>query len=92
MLNPPRPGSDRGTGPRCRRPGALTSGPVPKYRQVETIITERIECGDYTSRLPSAERLAAEFGIDRNTVKRAMRELAESGRVVTVNGMGTFVA
>ena len=43
-------------------------------------------------RVPSEQDLVAEFGMARMTVNRALRELAEQGKIVRVAGVGSFVA
>ena len=42
-------------------------------------------------RLPSEADLAAEYGVARMTVRRAMRELRERGLVRTVPGKGNYI-
>lgn len=68
-------------------------GPVPIYRQVAAVLLARIESGEYpvNRALPSEPDLSVEFGVTRNTVRAAIRVLAEQGRVQTVAGRGTFV-
>lgn len=63
------------------------------YRQVATVVRERIESGTYPagSQLPTEASLVAEFGVARDTVRRAMALLAEDGLVVTSHGRGTYV-
>jgi len=55
---------------------------------------ERITRGDYApgDRLPSLDDLAAEFGINRLTARKALVELAGEGLVQAVPAQGTFVA
>lgn len=43
------------------------------------------------ARLPGELAMAADYGIARMTVARAVRELRDRGLVVTVRGKGTFV-
>lgn len=70
------------------------AAPAALYRQVKDhvlrlIASGRLRPGD---RVPSEPELAAEFGMARMTVNRALRELAEQGRIVRVAGVGSFVA
>ena len=67
---------------------------VPKYQQLAHIIRERIVSGDLAERqpVPSELYLQQEYGIARDTVRRAMALLREEGYVRTVRGLGTFVA
>ncbi|TMS57865.1 histidine utilization repressor [Imbroritus primus] len=64
------------------------------YQQVKDYIARKIQEGEWKpgDRVPSEQELVTLFGISRMTVNRALRELAEQGRVVRVAGVGTFVA
>ena len=64
------------------------------YQQVKDHIARKIQDGSWKSgdRLPSENELVLQFGISRMTVNRALRELAEQGRIVRVAGVGSFVA
>jgi GntR family histidine utilization transcriptional repressor len=68
--------------------------PAALYQQVKDFILRKIQEGAWKpgDRVPSEHELVAEFGFARMTVNRALRELAEQGRVVRVAGVGTFVA
>ncbi len=46
---------------------------------------------DNTERLPAESEIAARYGVNRHTVRRAMAELAARGLVRTERGSGTFV-
>jgi DNA-binding GntR family transcriptional regulator len=65
----------------------------PPYRQVARIIARRIETGDLPpgARVPSITTIAQEYGIAKNTARRALTTLAEQGLVRIVPGWGTFV-
>ncbi len=67
---------------------------APRYQQVKDFITEGIAAGQWLpgDRLPSESELVQRFGLSRMTVNRALRELAEQGRVERVAGVGSFVA
>ncbi|MFL2769986.1 MAG: GntR family transcriptional regulator [Rhodospirillaceae bacterium] len=67
---------------------------VPLYHQVYLILREYIRSGLYPvgSVLPSETSLCEEFAVSRITVRRAMRELANSGVIVRQRGKGTFVS
>lgn len=64
------------------------------YQQIKHYISSKIQDGSWGPghRLPSEQELVSQFGISRMTVNRALRELAEQGRVVRVAGVGSFVA
>jgi GntR family transcriptional regulator len=68
-------------------------GPVPVYRQLASILRDRIESGDLPPgrALPSRERLADEFAVARGTVEKALALLREDGLVQTTPGRGVFV-
>lgn len=56
-------------------------------------LASRIEDGTYPAdgRLPSVTDLVHEYGAARETVRRAIRDLAERGWVEVVPGKGTYV-
>ncbi|MFF4421528.1 GntR family transcriptional regulator [Streptomyces sp. NPDC001549] len=65
----------------------------PKWQQIADEITCRIDGGQYPPGFQLSEvRLAAEFGVNRDTMRKATRALRESGRITTTPGMGSFVA
>ena len=51
--------------------------------------TGRLQPGE---QLPTIRQLAADLGVNRNTVARAYRELAREGVISTQRGRGTFVS
>ncbi|MER5490145.1 winged helix-turn-helix domain-containing protein [Streptomyces sp. LE64] len=64
----------------------------PKWQQIAEEVSRRIERGEYPQRFPLSEvRLAAEFGVNRDTIRKATRALRESGLITTVPSLGTFV-
>ena len=78
-----------------RQPAARGESPgVALYQQVKDHVARRIQDGSWKAgdRLPSENELVLQFGISRMTVNRALRELAEQGRIVRVAGVGSFVA
>ena len=64
------------------------------YQQIKDHIARKIQDGSWKAgdRLPSENDLVMQFGMSRMTVNRALRELAEQGRIVRVAGVGSFVA
>ncbi|MEQ4208435.1 winged helix-turn-helix domain-containing protein [Actinopolymorpha sp. B17G11] len=67
---------------------------VPPYRQLASILRARIDRGDYRPgrAIPSEARLVQEFGLARDTVRKAVRLLADDGLVIIVPQRGVFVA
>jgi GntR family transcriptional regulator len=67
---------------------------VANYLQLAQSLRERIENGELSpgDRLPSEAELAAENGISRGTVVRAIEQLVRQGLVTRRQGAGTFVA
>ena len=67
--------------------------PVPRYRQIAGILRERIESGQLEPDrpIPSEAAIQQEFGVARETARKAVGLLREQGYVVTVPGLGTYV-
>ncbi|MFJ2132955.1 GntR family transcriptional regulator [Streptomyces sp. NPDC087845] len=64
----------------------------PKWQQIAEEITRRIASGEYPAAHQLSEvRLASEFGVNRDTMRKATKALRESGTITTVPNMGTFV-
>lgn len=74
----------------------MARGPAgaPVYRQLSLLLQKRIDAGEWTpgEQLPTESVLAAEFGVNRLTVRQALDELVRAGAVVVRHGKGTFVA
>jgi GntR family transcriptional regulator len=68
-------------------------GPEPRYRQIAAILRDRIESGELEPDrpIPSEVQIQQEFGVARETARRAVALLRDEGLVVTVPGMGTYV-
>ena len=68
-------------------------GPVPPYVQVANAIRARIESGEIPPgrRIPSLVELEEEFGVARDTLRKAVKLLKDEGIVETVTGMGVYV-
>jgi GntR family transcriptional regulator len=67
--------------------------PVPRYRQIADILRGRIEAGELEADrpIPSEAQIQQEFGVARETARKAVAVLREEGWVVTVPGLGTYV-
>jgi GntR family transcriptional regulator len=65
----------------------------PPYKQVADAIARRILSGQLApgARVPSITTLVQDYGIAKNTARRALTVLAEQGLVRIVPGWGTFV-
>ena len=66
---------------------------VSRYRDVERQIRSLIESGRVSSgeRLPSERELSSLLGVNRSSIREALRSLATSGLVDIVHGKGVFV-
>ncbi|HEX4806110.1 MAG TPA: GntR family transcriptional regulator [Conexibacter sp.] len=67
---------------------------VPLYYQLEELLESRIVTGVWAphERLPSERELCEEFDVSRAVVRPALEILERQGRIVRVQGKGTFVA
>jgi GntR family histidine utilization transcriptional repressor len=67
---------------------------VPRYQQIKDSILDGIREARYLpgNRIPSELKLAADFGVSRMTVNKAIHDLAKAGVVTRIAGSGTFVA
>lgn len=74
-------------------PGVDRSIPVPFHVQIAEVIRERLDTGAWPVhyRLKPEPDLAAEFGVSRGTLRKALATLITEGRLVQVRGKGTFV-
>jgi DNA-binding GntR family transcriptional regulator len=66
---------------------------MPRHRQIADVLRARITSGKLAPRnpIPSESQLTQEFGVARDTVRKAVQVLRDEGLVHTVMGMGTFV-
>lgn len=63
------------------------------YRDIASAIRARIAAGEFPpgTPLPSESVWCAEYGVARNTLRRALARLAEDGLITTRPGMGRVV-
>jgi GntR family transcriptional regulator, phosphonate transport system regulatory protein len=63
------------------------------WRQIAETLAQEVSAGSFAGgRLPTEPALAARFGVNRHTVRRAVAVLAERGLLRIEQGRGTFVA
>ncbi|SFS13949.1 GntR family transcriptional regulator [Yoonia litorea] len=65
-----------------------------RYTRVATRIATDIDAGRYSEReaLPPERALSDQFGVSRDTMRKAIKLLEEQGYLVSRRGSGTFVA
>ncbi|MEG1270849.1 MAG: GntR family transcriptional regulator [Ruthenibacterium sp.] len=66
---------------------------LPIHVQLENLIKDKIASGEYAmgAPLPSERKMAEAYGINRLTVRAALKNLQKEGLVNAVQGKGTFV-
>jgi len=76
--------------PKTPGPGTRTA----VWKSITISLIDDIAQGRYSSgdKLPSEAQLAARFGVNRHTVRRALAAMAEQGLVHARRGSGVFVA
>jgi len=67
---------------------------MPVWRQLAAILRARIRAGTYAPGhvIASEKTIEQEFGISRNTSRKAIALLRDEGLIVTVAGRGSYVA
>jgi GntR family transcriptional regulator, histidine utilization repressor len=68
--------------------------PEPRYAAIKHYFLNGISAGSLKpgDKLPSESELVARFNVSRMTVNRALRELQNSGAIVRLPGVGSYVA
>jgi GntR family phosphonate transport system transcriptional regulator len=66
---------------------------TPIWKSIQDTLTAQIAEGEYApgDKLPTEAVLAARFGVNRHTVRRALSEMAELGHLYARRGAGVFV-
>lgn len=67
-------------------------GAVPKYYEVRQYLRQHIDVLPPGTPVPPERTLSERFNISRTTVRQALHDLAVEGRIVRMQGRGTFVA
>ena len=72
----------------------MTKPPPPRWRQISHALSAGIGPGGLQpgAKLPTEAQLAAQYGVNRHTVRRAIETLVRSGLVRVEQGRGSFVA
>jgi DNA-binding GntR family transcriptional regulator len=67
---------------------------VPPYKRIAAELRAKIEAGELRpgEQVPSANKLAEEHGVNRNTALRALKLLAGEGLITMEQGWGSFVS
>ncbi|RLC06281.1 MAG: histidine utilization repressor [Deltaproteobacteria bacterium] len=68
--------------------------PFALYDKIKKSVIKDIESGKFKpdDKIPSETKLAGYFNASRMTANRALKELTEEGRIIRVQGVGSFVA
>ena len=65
---------------------------VPRYVDIGERLAADIDTMSPGDLLPTERELAQRFGVSRMTVRQALAVLADSGRIYSIRGHGTFVS
>jgi GntR family transcriptional regulator len=80
------------TGEDAAEPPSGTSVKLPKYYQVKRQLLELTASLEAGSPVPPERELARSYGTSRTTIRQALAELVIEGRLLRMQGKGTFVA
>lgn len=70
------------------------NNPIPLYAQLDEIIREKIENGEWTphTTIPSENELSRQHGVSRMTARSVITQFVREGLLYRVQGKGTFVS
>jgi GntR family transcriptional regulator len=76
-----------------RKSSPIISGSIPKYRQLLTILRNKILSGELQpgERIPSEEDLVTTYELSRGTVRKTIAQLESEKLIETEHGVGSFV-
>jgi GntR family histidine utilization transcriptional repressor len=68
--------------------------PFALFERIKQSVIKQIESGNLRpdDKISSETQLAKEFNASRMTANRALKELTEEGRIIRIQGVGSFVA
>ena len=83
-----------GQGRRVNGTPTTQLAPTTAYERIAADLADRLKAGEFARSvpLPSESVLMAEYGVSRNTVRRAYQRLVEVGAVVIKQGAGAYPA
>ncbi|HWF25802.1 MAG TPA: GntR family transcriptional regulator [Solirubrobacteraceae bacterium] len=73
------------------QPAIDRSSPLPLWAQVLADLTARLSTGEFAERFPTDQELVETYGVSRQTVREAVRRLADDGVLARERGRGTRV-
>jgi DNA-binding transcriptional regulator YhcF (GntR family) len=68
------------------------SSPLPLWAQLLADLRRRMAEGEFEERFPTEEACARDYKVSRQTVREALRRLADDGLLVRARGRGTTLA
>jgi GntR family transcriptional regulator len=65
---------------------------VPLHEQLAAELRAKIKSGELATRVPRILTLAQEYGVSHKTAQHALETLKAEGVIVSVRGLGYYVA